>query len=96
MGKPLSRKRLIRLDLAWKDLLDLPLSGDILNIDRFRVEVVRGPVSDELLLDQPSSAFGADVQSHWYCRYDAEWAHVDTLTAAFRKDPDFLSVQVLQ
>ena len=96
MRKSLSRKSLIEVQLNWENVLDLPISGDLLLIDRIPLKVVRGPRPDGVLLDRPQSALDPDEgPTYWYCHHDGEWARVEVLVSEFMKDPRTLSVQVL-
>lgn len=94
--KPLSRKRLIRLALSWDDMLRLPISGDTVTVGRFSLKVVRGPASDEMVLNHPTTVIDPDRgPTHWYARYDGAWARAEELVAAFASDPRHLSAEVL-
>ncbi|MFE0472476.1 hypothetical protein ACFW2V_12770 [Streptomyces sp. NPDC058947] len=95
LKKPLDRKNLVRIDLRWDDMLDLPISGDVIAIDRFDLKVVRGPVSDEALLDQPQVVTGALSPGHWYCHYDGDRIAAEKLITELSHDPRYLDAQVL-
>ena len=93
--KSLGRSKKVQLDLSWEDMLDLPITGDGLSVDRFELTVVRGPMSDEMLLDQPQLAFSGDGEpACWSCRYDGDWIQPEVLVSQLRKDPRVLRARV--
>lgn len=95
--KSLSRARLIHLALRWGDMLRLPLSDDIVTVGRFELKIVRGPASDEMLLNSPTAAVDPSCAPiRWYARYDSTWARAEELAAAFSADHRYLSAEVLR
>lgn len=95
LKKPLNRRSLVRVDLRWGDMLDLPISGDVISIDRFNLKVVRGPASNETLLDQPQAVTRLTSPGCWYCHYDDDWIAAERLISGLSRDPHCLSVRVL-
>jgi hypothetical protein len=93
LPKPLSKFRRVAVELAWPDMLDLPLSNDELQIDRATVKVVRGPAGDDTLLDAPNSLQDFTWQGLYECD---EWISAETFAALVRNDPKVLSVKALQ
>lgn len=93
LAKPLSHHKRVAVELAWSDMLDLPLSGDSLTIDRVSLVVSAGPASDEVLLDAPNSL----QDFTWQCRYEnIEWTSANALSRELRNDPRVLSVKALR
>lgn len=93
LAKPLSHHRGVVLELAWADMLNLPISSDKIDIDRVRLDVVHGPADDEILLDMPNSL----QDFTWKCRYsNGEWMSADALGKVLRNDKRVLSVRALQ
>jgi hypothetical protein len=98
LKKPLGRSKLILVDLFWDDMLSLPVSGDSLTIGVFTVKVIRGPASDEMLLDQPSTALLSAAHRgpvRWYCRHEGPWLRAETLMNGFCEDRRYLSARIL-
>lgn len=91
--KALSRKKLILLTLTWEDMLNLPISGDELQLDRHTLKITQGPLSDETLLNRPQAAAGPE--NRWLCIYAGEWVRAETLAGEFRKDPRVQGVELV-
>ena len=93
LPKPLSRFRRVAVELAWPDMLDLPLGGDELQIDRAAVKVVRGPAEDDVVLGDPESLQNFTWTGLYECD---EWISAETFASLVRNDPRVLSVKALQ
>lgn len=93
LPKPLSKFRRVAVELAWTDMLDLPLSGDELQIDRAAVKVLRGPAGDDVILDAPNTLQDFTWQGTYECD---EWISAETFASLVRNDPRVLSVKALQ
>lgn len=93
VAKPLSHHKGVAVELAWFDMLSLPLSGDVLTVDRAELTIVSGPASDETILDAPNGL----QDFTWKCRYDNdEWMSADSLIKMLRNDPKVLSAKALK
>lgn len=93
LAKPISHHKGVTLELAWENMLDLPLTTDTIDVDRVELSVVSGPADDEILLDAPNSL----QDFTWRCRYDnTEWMSADALGKTLRNDKRVLSVKALQ
>jgi hypothetical protein len=91
--KPLSRMRKVALELAWEDMLDLPLSTDKLQIDRMEINLTLGPADDGTILDAPNSL----QDFTWQGTYDSgEWVAVETFIANARHDRRVLNVKAIR
>lgn len=93
LAKPLSHHRGVILELAWPNMLDLPISGEMFDIDRIPLDVISGPADDEILLDMPGSL----QDFTWKCRCNnGYWMSADSLGKILRNDKRVLSVRALQ
>lgn len=91
--KPLSHARKVAVELAWDDMLDLPLSSDKLQIDRMEINLTRGPATDEVILDAPNSL----RDFTWQGSYDSgEWVTAETFIANARHDRRVLSAKAIR
>lgn len=91
--KPLSRMRKVALELAWENMLDLPLSTDKLQIDRLEINLTLGPADDETILDAPNSL----QDFTWQGTYDSgEWVATETFIANARHDRRVLNAKAIR
>ena len=91
--KPLSRMRKVAIELAWEDMLDLPLSTDKLQIDRADITLTLGPADDETILDAPNSLHDFT----WQGSYDSgEWVSAETFISNIRHDPRVLNAKAIR
>jgi len=91
--KPLSHAKKVAIELAWDDMLDLPLSTDKLQIDRMEINLTRGPADDDTILDAPNSL----QDFTWQGTYDSgEWVSIETFTANARHDRRVLNIKAIQ
>lgn len=91
--KPLSHAKKVAIELAWDDMLDLPLSTDKLQIDRMEINLTRGPADDDTILDAPNSL----QDFTWQGTYDSgEWVTAETFIANTRHDRRVLSAKAIR
>lgn len=93
LEKSLSHGRRLSVDITWEDMSDLPLSNDLIFIDRAEIRLVSGPVGDETILDQPESL--TDFTWKGICQ-DPEWMTIETFAKALRQDRRVLGIGVIQ
>lgn len=90
--KPLSRQKKVAVELAWPDMLSLPLATDTLQLDRAQVVLTRGPADDDVILDSPQSL----TDFTWQGSHDSgEWVSAQTFAAMVNKDPHVLGARII-
>lgn len=93
LQKPISHHRKVAVEVAWPDMLSLPLPGDTLQLDRMKVALTAGPADEETILDRPTSL----KDYTWQGSYDSgEWTSAQTFASTVRKDPHVISARLIQ
>lgn len=93
LEKGLSRSRRIAVEMKWDDMLSLPISRDLLQIDRTEIELLNGPASDEVILDRPNSL----PHFTWQGIYrNKEWMSLNDFARILQKDRRVLVTKELQ
>lgn len=91
--KPLSRMRKVAIELAWENMLDLPLATDRIQVDRADISLTTGPADDETILDRPNSL----QDFTWQGTYDSgEWISAETFISTVRHDPRVLNAKAIR
>lgn len=91
--KAISHQRKVAVEVAWPDMLSLPLSGDSMQLDRAKVEVGRGPADDDAILDTP----GELKDFTWQASYDGgEWISAQAFATLVQKSPNVISARIIQ
>jgi hypothetical protein len=91
--KPPSRHKRVAVELAWPDMLSLPLLKDTLQIDRAEVCLTAGPADDETILDSPQSL----TDFTWQGSFDSdEWISAQAFAVMANKDRNVLSARIIQ
>jgi hypothetical protein len=91
--KATSRRRKVAVEVAWPDMLSLPLPGDTMQLDRVKVDVGRGPADDDTILDSPQSL--GDFT--WQASYGGdEWISAQTFASTVTKSPNVISARIIQ
>lgn len=91
--KPLSLHKRIAVELAWLDMLSLPLPTDTLQIDRAVVVLTAGPADDETIMNSPQSL----TDYTWQGSFDnGEWVSAQAFAAMVNKDRNVLGVRIIQ
>lgn len=91
--KATSRQKRVAVEVAWPDMLSLPLSGDTMQLDRVKVDIGRGPADDDMILDAPQSlsdftwqaSFGGD-----------EWISAQTFATTVKHSPNVINARIMQ
>jgi len=91
--KPLSRHRKVAVEVAWPDMLALPLSGDSMQLDRAVVSIGRGPADDDTILETPERL----TDYTWQASYHGEeWISAQAFATLVQKSPNVLSARLIQ
>jgi hypothetical protein len=93
LEKPISRQKKVVIELAWKDMDDLLVAGDRVQIDRIGVDINSGPASDAVILDNPGSL----QDFTWQCFYSmTEWATAESVVRMVKNDRRVLTARAIQ
>lgn len=91
--KALSRQKKVAVEVAWPDMLSLPLSGDSMWLDRAEVSIGAGPAEDDVILDAPQSL----KDFTWQASYDGgEWISAQNFASLVKNSPHVLSARIIQ
>ena len=91
--KSLSRKKKVTVEVAWSHASEnLPLSGDVIYLNREAIILVQGPSDIETI------QIGIENLPHlvWNGVYDECWIKTETFISMISKDPNVISAVMTQ
>lgn len=90
--KASSRQKKVAVEVAWPDMLSLPLSGDSMQLDRAKVDIGRGPADDDTILDHPQTL----TDYTWQASYGGEeWISAQTFATLVQRSPNVISARII-
>lgn len=91
--KATSHQKKVAVEVAWPDMLSLPLSGDSMQLDRAKVSIGSGPADDDTILDSPQTL----TDHTWQASYGGEgWISAQAFATLVQKSPNVISARILQ
>lgn len=91
--KAISHQKKVAVEVAWPDMLSLPLSGDSMQLDRAKILIGTGPADDDTILDSPQAL----PDFTWQASYDgSEWISAQTFATTVKHSPHVISARIIQ
>jgi hypothetical protein len=91
--KATSHQKKVGVEVAWPDMLSLPLRGDTMQLDRAKVDIGLGPADDDTILDHPQTL----ANYTWQASYGGEeWISAQAFATLVQRSPNVISARIIQ